>query len=417
MDACPSECVTVNTLGAQGDGVTAAGDFVPLSLPGERVRIVGTAEHRTLIEVIDPSADRVSAPCPHFGVCGGCALQHWAAEPYLDWKCDGIRQLLAREKIETEISVLFAAAPGSRRRIALHARRQGRGVVLGFKARRSWTVVGLNTCVIADPRLVNALSALRSLATPFLEHPKSAPVLHITTTDTGLDVEITGVERKGGGLSADARARAAGAAAAADVARVTLDGEVIFQARASQITLGPATIKLPPGAFLQAVPAAELAMADVMAQAAKGARGIADLYCGVGTFTFRLAAIAPVIAADASASAIQALRSATGSAPRLKAIHAQVRNLDRRPMVASDFARTDVVVFDPPRAGAAAQSAELARSSVPCVVAVSCNPATFARDARILIDSGFRLNHVHVVDQFLWSSHIELVGVFSRSGR
>jgi 23S rRNA (uracil1939-C5)-methyltransferase len=363
-----------------------------------------------VIEVIDPSADRVSAPCPHFGACGGCALQHWAANPYLDWKRGRIGDALARENIEAEISLLFAAGPGSRRRIALHGRRQGRDVVLGFKARRSWTVVGLETCVIADPRLVAALPALGSLTTPLLEHPKSAPILHVTVTDTGLDVDVTGVERKGGGLSADARARAAGAAARGGFVRVTLDGEPIFQDRAAQVSLGPATVKLPPGSFLQAVPAAERAMAEVMAQAAAGARGIADLYCGVGTFTFRLAAIAPVMAADASAPAIHALRGAIGGARGL-------RDLDRRPILVSELARTDVVVFDPPRAGAAAQCAELARSRVPCVIAVSCNPATFARDARILIDSGLHLNHVHLVDQFLWSSHIELVGVFSRSNR
>jgi len=209
--------------------------------------------------------------------------------------------------------------------------------------------------------------------------------------------------------------RAAGVAAASDMARVTLEGEPIFQARAVRVTLGPATVDLPPGSFLQAVPAAERAMAQVMAKAANGARGIADLYCGVGAFTFRLAAIAPVIAADASAPAIQALRGAVGGAPGLKAILAEARDLDRRPVAASELSRIDVVVFDPPRAGAAAQCAELARSRVPCVIAVSCNPVTFARDARALIDAGFRLKHVDLVDQFLWSPHIELVGVFSRS--
>ncbi len=389
---------------------------MPLTLPDETVRVSGSGERRTLVEVLTPSAERVAPPCPHFGVCGGCALQHWDLADYRAWKVDQVRLTLARARIETDIGLLFAAEPHSRRRLALHARRGKGGAVLGFKERHAWTLAPIETCVIADPRLVAALPDLRKLAAPLLQHPKSAPILHVTLTETGIDVEVSGVERKSGALSADALMRVGQIAAGADFARVTVAGEIAFQSRAPVVRFGAAMVELPPGSFLQAVAAAEQAMADTIVAASGGARRIADLYCGAGAFTFRLAAVAPVLAADASAPAIRALIKATASAPGLKSIAAEARDLDRRPLLAADLARIDVAVFDPPRAGAAAQAAQLAASKVARVVAVSCNPATFARDAAILIGGGLTLVRVMVVDQFLWSPHIELVAVFSRDG-
>ena len=403
----------ITAMGAQGDGL-AGHIFAPLTLPGERVTARVAGDRGELVDILAASSDRVVPQCPHFGDCGGCALQHWAQGPYLAWKVEQIRLALGRERMETEILEPFAAAPGSRRRLALHARRQGRGAVLGFKGRRSWRLTPIETCDIADPRLVAALPGLRRIAEPFLEHPKSAPTLHVTLTLTGLDIEVSGVERKSGGLSADARMRVAEAAAAADVARVTLAGEVVYEVRQAVVRMGDATVALPPGAFLQAVPAAEAAMVMFALEAAAGARRTADLYCGAGAFTFPLASVAPVLAADSSAGAIAALTSAAASAPGLKSIEARTRDLDRRPLLAEELKAIDVVLFDPPRAGAAMQCGELARSRVAKVVGVSCNPVTFARDARTLVDAGFRLDRLLPVDQFLWSPHIELVGEFSR---
>jgi 23S rRNA (uracil1939-C5)-methyltransferase len=222
------------------------------------------------------------------------------------------------------------------------------------------------------------------------------------------------VERKSGGLSADARVQLAERAAEADFARVTLDGEVAYQARLPQVRLGPAVVAVPPGAFLQATAQAEAAMAAFVAGEAAGATRIADLYCGVGTFTFRLAQIGQVHAADFALEAIRALSGALATAPGLHGVTAEARDLVRRPVLAEELKKTDVAVFDPPRAGGAEQTAELARSSLARVIGVSCNPATFARDARTLIDAGFMLERVLPVDQFLWSPHIELVGVFTR---
>ncbi|HEV2531732.1 RNA methyltransferase [Phenylobacterium sp.] len=402
-------------MGGEGDGVAPGPVFVPFTLAGERVIATGSGERRSLVEVLQSSPDRVAPSCPHFLACGGCALQHWAPAPYLAWKVERLAGTLARQHIETELLPAFAAAPGTRRRLALHARRGTREAAkLGYKARKSWDLVDIAVCPIADPALQAAIPALKRLAAPLFEHPKSAPTLHVTLTDAGLDVDISGVEQKSGGLSADARMQLADRAAEADFARVTLDGEVAYLARQPTVRLGAATVALPAGAFLQATPQAEAAMAAFVAEAAAGAGRIADLYCGVGTFTFRLAEIAPVLAADFAGEAVRALTGALAGVPGLKGVTAEARDLVRRPVLAQELKHVDVVVFDPPRAGAAEQTAELARSSVARVIGVSCNPATFARDARTLIDAGFRLERVLPVDQFLWSPHVELVGVFQR---
>jgi len=405
----------IDQVGGEGDGMAAGPAFVPFTLAGERVLASGGGERRDLVEVLEPSPERVAPPCPHFGTCGGCALQHWAHAPYLAWKVERLVGTLARQQIETEILAPFAAGPGTRRRVALHARRGGREAArLGYKARKSWDLVDIAVCPISDPAIQAAIPALKRLAAPLFEHPKSAPTLHVTLTPGGLDIDISGVERKSGGLSADARVLLAERAAEADFARVTIDGEVAYQARSPQVRLGPAVVSLPPGAFLQATPQAEAAMAAFVADQAAGATRIADLFCGVGTFTFRLAQVAQVYAADADPQAIRALGAALAAAPGLHGVTAEARDLVRRPVLAEELKKTDLAVFDPPRAGAAEQTAELARSSLARVIGVSCNPATFARDARTLIDAGFTLDRVLPVDQFLWSPHIELVGVFSR---
>jgi 23S rRNA (uracil1939-C5)-methyltransferase len=408
--------LAIGSIGAEGDGVAPGPVFAPLTLPGERVRAGVAGERAELIEVLSPSADRVSPPCPHFGQCGGCALQHWRAQPYLAWKAEQIRLALGRERIETEILPPFVAAPGSRRRLALHARQGPGGALIGFKARRSWRLAPIEVCAIADPRLVAAFPALRRLAAPLFEQPKSAPTLHVTLTDTGIDIDITGVERRVGALSADARARVAEAAAEADFARVTLGGEMLYLARAPMVRIGRAGVALPAGGFLQAVAEAEAAMAAFVGEALAGAKSVADLYCGVGAFALRLAEDAAVAAYDISAPAVAALRAAQGAAPGLKAIAAEARDLARRPVLAVELKRHRAAVIDPPRAGAAEQHRELAKCGVARIASVSCNPATFARDARILTDGGFTLVRVLPVDQFLWSPHVELVGVFQRSG-
>ena len=407
--------VLIERVGGQGDGIAEGPIFVPLTLPGERVMAAVAGERGDLIEMLSESPHRIQPPCPYFGRCGGCALQHWNHAPYLAWKVEQVRSALARERIEADFAPAFTAGPGERRRVALHARRGSRDLaVLGFKGRRSWSVIDIDVCVIADPRIVFALPALARFAAPLFQHPKSAPILHVTATDTGLDIDISGVEARSGGLSADNRVRLAERAEAAGVARATLDGETLYRARPPLIRFGTASVVLPPGGFLQAVARAEAAMAEVAAEALAGMDRVADLFCGSGAFTFRLAERAAVLALDSAPAAIAALQGGRAVTPNLKAIAAEARDLFRRPLLAMEMKKIDGVVFDPPRAGALEQAAEIARSKVSTVVGVSCNPATFARDAAMLIAGGFKLDQVTPVDQFLWSPHMELVGVFRR---
>ena len=413
-----TQTLTIARMGHQGDGIAETPNglvFVPGALPGEVISAEVKDGRAEQFDLLEPSPDRRPIHSETYAECGVAPMQHWADEPYLAWKRDVVIQTLAREGIETEVEATVAVPQASRRRLALHARSgPGGRVLLGFKARRSWRLVELTDCPVSDPALIAALPGLAKVAAPFLGHPKSAPTLHVTLTDTGLDVDVTGVEKKSGGLTADVRARAIAAAHEADLARLSLDGDTLVMARQPRITFGRATVPLPPGAFLQAAPAAEAAMVSRAVEAVRGAKKVADLFCGAGTFTFPLAEVAGVIAADSSAASIAALKAGVSTAQGLKTIEAQARDLFRRPLSPYDLKGCEAIVIDPPRAGALEQTQQLPGTKASLVVGVSCNPQTFARDARILIDAGFRLEKVTPIDQFLWSTHVELVGVFRR---
>lgn len=409
--------LTIARVAGQGDGVaeTPSGPvFAPLTLPGERIRAEVKDGRAEAVEILTPSADRIAPVSPQYGECGGCSLQHWASGPYLDWKHEQVRLALARERIEAEIAPTIATPPGARRRLALHARKGPNGrAIIGFKARKSWRLVEVRECPVADPRLVAAFPKLAGLAAFLLDHPKSAPTLHVTLSLTGLDIDVTGVEGRSG-LTGDRRQQLIEAAVAADVARLSVAGDVLMMARQPMVRFGKGVIPLPPGGFLQAVPQAEVAMTGLAIEAVRGAKKIADLFCGAGAFTFPLAEVAPVVAADSSVAGIAALRAGICSAQGLKPITAEARDLFRRPLSPHDLKGCDAIVFDPPRAGAAEQTAQIAGTKAHTVVGVSCNATTFARDARILIEAGFQLERVTPIDQFLWSNHVELVGVFRR---
>lgn len=413
-----TQTLTIARMGHQGDGIAETPNglvFVPGALPGEVISAEVKDGRAEQFDLLEPSPDRRPIHSETYAECGVAPMQHWADEPYLAWKREVVIQTLAREGIETEVEATVAVPQASRRRLALHARSgPGGRVLLGFKARRSWRLVELTDCPVSDPALIAALPGLAKVAAPFLGHPKSAPTLHVTLTDTGLDVDVTGVEKKSGGLTADVRARAIAAAHEADLARLSLDGDTLVMARQPRITFGRATVPLPPAAFLQAAPAAEAAMVSRAVEAVRGAKKVADLFCGAGTFTFPLAEVAGVIAADSSAASIAALKAGVSTAQGLKTIEAQARDLFRRPLSPYDLKGCEAIVIDPPRAGALEQTQQLPGTKAGLVVGVSCNPQTFARDARILIDAGFRLDKVTPIDQFLWSTHVELVGVFRR---
>ena len=409
----------IEKVGFQGDGLTTAGLVVPLGLPGERVRVAGGGDRHELIEVLQPSPDRVLPVCEHFTACGGCALQHWDMAAYSAWKHDMVSILLDRAGLKTTVSPILTTPIQSRRRVGLHARKVGSKahplIELGFKARKSWSLVPIKMCPVADPAIVSALPQLRALAAYLFEHPKSAPILHVTLSLTGIDIDISGVERsRSGGLSADARMNIASLAAEADFARVTMGDDMLYMSRMPMVRFGQAKVGLPVGAFLQASADSEIEMVRLVSAAVTGSKKVADLFCGAGTFTYPLAERSVVYAADGSAAAIASLKAAMATAPGLKTIQPEARDLFRRPWLAEDMKGFDAVVFDPPRAGAEAQCSEIARSKLGRAVGVSCNPTTFIRDAKILVNSGFSLDSVTPIDQFLWSSHVELVAVFSR---
>lgn len=411
------QTLTISRMGHQGDGIADTADgpvFVPGALPGEVIAAEVKDGRADRFDLVEASLDRRPIHSQTYAECGVAPLQHWADEPYLAWKREVVLQTLAREGLETEVEATVATPLASRRRLALHARQGPNGVILGFKARKSWRVIELTDCPLSDPQLTAALPELAKVAAPFLGHPKSAPTLHVTLTDNGLDVDVTGVEKRSGGLTGDQLALAIAAAAEADLARLSLDGDTLVMARQPRVRFGRASVPLPAGGFLQASPAAEAAMVTRTVEAVRGAKKVADLFCGAGTFTFPLAEVASVTAADSAASSIAALKAGVSTAQGLKGIEAQARDLFRRPLSPYDLKGCEAIVMDPPRAGALEQTQQLSGTKASVIVGVSCNPQTFARDARVLVDAGFRLEKVTPIDQFIWSTHIELVGVFRR---
>ena len=407
-----AETVTISTLGAGGDGVAMTDDgrvFVPYALPGETVEIERDGNRARLTRVIAPSPDRVEPLSPHFGVCGGCSLQHLALGAYHAWKRDVVATSLRLHGIETAVEPIVPVAPGARRRAVFSAVKTTRGVVLGFNQRGSDAIVPLAACPVLMPAIVGKLRLLRDIGGVALRPGKRARIT-VLAADNGLDVAITGGSR----LDEEQLAELGGFGADPGIARLTVDETIVFQNRMPEIAIDGAALLPPPGGFVQAVASAEAAMANAALAHVGDAGRVADLFAGIGTFTFRLAKRAAVTAVEGDAALLTALDAATRRARGLKAVKALRRDLFVNPLAPSELDQFEAVVFDPPSAGAKRQSESLAQSQVAKVVALSCNPATLARDARILIDGGYRLVRVLPVDQFLWSAEIEVVACFAR---
>ncbi len=408
-----TQALDIARLGAQGDGVadTPAGQvFVPYALGGERVQADVRGERGRLIAVTAPSPDRIAPVCRHFTHCGGCAVQHLRGPAYLAWKREMVANAFASRGIGAPVTHVVSVGQGARRRAAFSARRTGRGVALGFHEAKGVEIVDLQECPVTASAIVRALPGLRRMVEPLMSRRAPGRVV-VTLAANGLDVAIEDVP---GNLAPDVLQFVAGEAAALKLARLTLAGETIYQSTVPAVRFGAANVVLPARSFLQAAPVAEAEMVRLVIAAVGDAKRVADLFCGMGTFTFSLAQRAPVLAVDGDKQAIAALESAAKRTPGLKPIETKVRDLFREPLSARELVGFDAVVFDPPRAGAATQAASLAETSIKTVVAVSCNPATLARDARILIDAGYKLERVTPIDQFLFSPHIEAVAVFRR---
>ena len=405
----------IDRLGAQGDGIarTEGGElFIPFTLPGEEVTAARAKDRADLIAVLAPSPERVDAACRHFGTCGGCALQHMRDEAYRAWKRERVVQALRGRKIEAEITPLVACEPGTRRRAAFTARRTEAGMLLGFNRHLSSEIVPLEECPVLLPQIVAAFGLLRALAGLVCATPKPFHMA-VTATASGLDVAV----REAGRIDDRQRRGLIDFAVREGLARLSVDGEVVVEPKKPVVMFGDVAVMPPPGTFLQATEAAEVAMAGLVAGHLSRARRVADLFSGCGSFALRLASKAEVHAVEGEGAALAALDRGFRFASGLKRVTVEKRDLFRRPLTARELDAFDGVVLDPPRAGAEDQSKQIARSQVPFVAAVSCNPVTLARDLRILLDGGYTLNRVIPIDQFLWSPHVEAVALLEKPRR
>jgi 23S rRNA (uracil1939-C5)-methyltransferase len=404
------ERLIIDHVGHRGDGVSlSSGEalYVPYTLAGETVEAASTPGHpdrRKLLAVETPSRERIAPFCPHFGVCGGCAIQHWAPERYQRWKRDIVVETLSAAKVECDVADLIDAHGAGRRRATFHARMGTHEVLkVGFSAAGSHDIVPIDRCPILDPGLDGALEAAWALAEAL--KPTGKPLdIQATATSNGLDIDIRG----SGPLPPPRIATLSRLAEQHRLARLTRHGELVLMRNAPIVTMGTAQVTLPPGSFLQATVRGEETLAQLVVERIGKAKHVADLFCGVGPFALRLASRARVTAMDNDAGSIAALQKAAGT-PGLKPIKAETRDLFRRPLMPQELREIDAVVFDPPRQGAQAQARQLAASKVPVIVAVSCNLTTFARDVRMLIDGGYKLETVVPVDQFRHTPHVELV--------
>ncbi len=391
---------TIDGLGARAEGLAEIDGrrvYVPFTLPGEQAEVTVDGERATLDAVLAPSPDRIDPFCPYFGACGGCALQHAGAATYSAFKRDLVVTALVRAGIETEVASLVDARGDGRRRATLHARKSG----AGYMRPRSHDLLPIEQCPILVPGLVERAPAIARA----LYAAAGNCDVSVTMTDTGIDAEVR-AERK---IRPD---QLVPVAQRLKLARLSLNTETVLQLAAPVVGMGRARVELPQRSFLQATAAAEAALAALVVDAVGKARSVADLFCGVGPFALRLAETARVTAHDSDKPAILALEKAHRTAQGVKPLVASRRDLFREALTVHELKGFDAVVLDPPRAGAEAQCRELVQSSVPRIAYVSCDPVSFARDAALLAPA-YRLERVTPVDQFAWSPHVELVGVFT----
>lgn len=411
-----TEQLLIDHVGHFGDGVANEGGvnvYVPYTLGGEIVEVLpspGHPDRRTLTKIVAPSPQRIEPFCPHFGTCGGCAIQHWQSEPYRAWKRQLVVDTLAQNGIACEVGELIDAHGTGRRRMVLHARLSQQGILrVGFAAAGRHEIIAIDHCPILDPALHGAINAANDIAETL--KPANKPLdIQVTAADNGLDIDVRG----SGPLDTALLSKLSKLAEKHKLARLTRHGELVLMRAPPMIRVGKAQLTLPPGSFMQPTAAGEDILAAQVAARCKGAKHIADLFCGFGPFALRLAERFRVSAFDSDEPAIAALNNAVNQTQGLKPIQAQARDLFRRPLMAQELRDYDCAVFDPPRQGAEKQSQQLAAGKIARVIAVSCNPATFARDARILIDGGFKIGSVTPVDQFRHTPHVELVAQFRR---
>lgn len=400
--------ITITRLGHQGDGIAPGPVYVPRTLPGEVVSGTPEGDRLADMRVVTPSPHRVAPPCRHYRACGGCQLQHASDGFVAEWKQEVVRAALAAQGIEAAMRPVHTSPPRSRRRATIAVRRTKKGALAGFHGRASDVITEIPDCQLLDPALLAAVPVGEALAM-LGGSRKGVMAVTLTLSDAGLDVAVRGGKPLDGPLEV-----ALGQLAEAQgLARLAWEGEVIAMRHPPTQRFGKAAVAPPPGAFLQATRDGEQALLAAVQETVAGARRVADLFAGCGTFALPLAETAEVHAVEGESEMTAALDQGWRRAAGLKRVTTEARDLFRRPLLPDELAAFDAVVLDPPRAGAEAQVAELARAKPPVIAYVSCNPVTFARDAKTLVQAGYRLNWVQVVDQFRWSAHVELAAAFS----
>ena len=399
---------TIQRLGHLGDGIASGPLFAPMTLPGEVV--TGTPDGQTLtdIRIVRPSEKRVAPPCRHFKACGGCQLQHASDDFVAEFKLGVVKASLDAHGIETIFKPLQTSPAQSRRRATFAAKRTKKGAMAGFHGRGSDVVIEIPGCQLLDPAVLGALPIAEKLAV--IGTSRKAPLaVTVTASRGGLDISV----QNGKELDGPLRQELAHLCDSLGLARLTWDGEVIAMRTPPVQRFGAAKVAPPPGAFLQATPHGEAALITAVREAVGEARHVIDLFAGSGTFSLPLADRAEVHAVEGDAAMTAALDHGWRMSTGLKPVTTEARDLFRRPLLPDELAKTNAVVIDPPRAGAEAQIAEIVKAMPPVLAYVSCNPVTFARDAAVLIAAGYTLNWVQVVDQFRWSSHVELAAQFT----
>jgi len=404
------EQFTITRLGHQGDGIADGPVFAPRTLPGEVISAVRNDTALTDIRIDTPSENRVKPVCPHYKSCGGCALQHASDKFVASFKVDVVRQALAAQDIIADFRPIVTSPPSSRRRATIAARRTKKGVLVGFHARASDTITEIPNCHLLSGEILGARAAIADLTMAGVSR-KGALAVTVTQSENGLDLLVRG----GKPLDGPLQISLAGIADRHDLARLAWEDEVIVTRRNPVQRFGSADVIPPPGAFLQATRDGEAQLLSAVHEATSGAGRIIDLFSGCGTFSLPLAQQAEVHAVEGDRAMTQALDKGWRYADGLKRVTVEARDLFRNPIISEDLAGYEAAVIDPPRAGALAQTEHLARARVPRIAFVSCNPVTFARDAKTLISAGYRLDWVQVVDQFRWSAHVELAASFTFS--
>lgn len=350
--------------------------------------------------------------CRHFGACGGCSLQDLPVDRYSEHKREQVVRALKRRGVDALVHEPVRVPPRSRRRAVFKAKKSNGAVALGFHEASSHTIVDMQECLVLAPAVFEAGAGLRPMLNEILEEGGVAE-LQVTDTDAGPDIDIRWSRKSAPALVTTLSAWAT----RLGIARVTSNGEVVVSVDAPTVLLADVEVQLPPAPFLQPTKPGEEVLQNIVSTALVGAKCIADLFSGCGTFALALARNSGVHAFDNNRAMLSALDHAARRAAGLKPVITERRDLFRRPLTVRELTKFDGVVLDPPRAGAEAQARELARTSIPSIAYVSCNPETFARDARGLCDGGYHLPSVTPIDQFLWSDHIELVGVFERRSK